>query len=396
MGPAMHRRHALLTLAALPMSSIASAAARPTTTVYVGSYGPKGRGIHRFALDPASGALQEQGLTPSSANPSWLALDAGGRRLYSANEGAGTVGAYTVAADGALEPLATAEAGGAGPVHLSLHPAGRHLFVANYGAGNAAVLPLDAEGRPGAPLERQAAPPTERPLHGARVAALAPPGSFAISGHEASHVHMAAPDLSGRFLVATDLGRDLLLVWPFDAATGRLGRPQTSAVSAGAGPRHFAFHPTRPELCYVLNEEASTLAWLRLDAREGRLLPLGEEISTLPAGFKGTSFASGLLIAPDGRRLYALNRLHDSIASFELDAADGRPRQRGIEWTRGSYPRSLGLDPSGRWLIVCNERSDHLAVFRREADGALRFADQYAAVGSPAALAFLPGTPAAS
>lgn len=387
--PAMRRRDALLTLASCATLPMTAAATAPSTLVYVGSYGPKGRGIHRFALDPASGALREQGLTTSTLNPSWLVLNAAGTRLYSANEGGGSVGAYALAADGTPQAPDMVTSGGAGPVHLSLHPGGRHLLVANYGGASVAVLTLDGAGRPGAASDVQAAPRVAAPLHGARSAALAPPGSFAISGHDAPHMHMVQVAPSGRFVLACELGQDLLVVWRFDAETGRLLHPQVTATSPGAGPRHLVFHPHHSELCYVLNEEASTLAWYRLDAEAGRLLPLGEA-SSLPAGFRGTSFAAGLLIAPEGRRLYALNRLHDSIACFDLDAVNGRPRLAAVEWTRGSYPRSLGLDPSGRWLIVCNERSDHLAVFGREPDdGGLQFAEQYAAVGSPNSLAFL-------
>jgi 6-phosphogluconolactonase len=381
----MRRRHALLTLAALPMTS---SLARPSdVAVYIGSYGPKGQGIYRFAMDPSSGALSPQGLTPSAVNPSWLALDAAGRTLYSANESGASVGAYAVGADGELRALGTADSGGAGPVHLSLHPSGRHLFTANYGGASVAVLPLRAEGGFAGPaLDLQPTAPRDR-QPGPKRAAMAPPGSFAISGHDAAHAHMAASDPSGRFVVATDLGLDLVVVWRFDVATGRLSSPQATSSSAGAGPRHFAFHPQRPELCYLLNEESSTLAFLRLDVAQGRLVPLGE-ISALPAGFKGTSFASGLLFGPEGRQLYSLNRLHDSIAVFDIAAADGSPQLRDLAWTRGAYPRSAGLDPSGRWLLVANQHSDHVAVFRRQPDGGLLFADQYAAVGSPAALVF--------
>ena len=384
----INRRHTLLlTLAALPMTAAATSFPNPALTVYIGGYAPKSRGIHRFRLDPVSGALTPQDLTPNELSPSWLALDAGLRVLYSANESGASVGAYALAADGALRPLGTAESGGAGPVHLSLHPAGRHLFVANYGGATVAVLPLLDDGRPGAALDVRptAFAPALRP--GPKRALRAPEGSFAISGHDAAHAHMAASDPSGRFVIACDLGLDLLIVWRFDAATGRLSAPQATPVSPGAGPRHFVFHPQRPELVYVLNEEASTLSWLRLDAAAGRLVPLGE-ISALPAGFKGTSFASGLLVSPDAGQLYSLNRLHDSIAVFEL-AADGAPRLLAHEWTRGSYPRSVALDASGRWLLVCNQNSDHVAVFERSsADGGLRFAEQYGAVGSPAAAVF--------
>jgi 6-phosphogluconolactonase len=61
----------------------------------------------------------------------------------------------------------------------------------------------------------------------------------------------------------------------------------------------------------------------------------------------------------------------------------------GEEWTRGSYPRSCSLDPSGRHLYVCNQRSDHVAVFRVVPGGRLQFTGQYVGVGSAAVITFV-------
>ena len=64
-------------------------------------------------------------------------------------------------------------------------------------------------------------------------------------------------------------------------------------------------------------------------------------------------------------------------------------RWLGEEWTRGDYPRNIALDPSGRFLYVCNHRSDNVTVFRvHPASGALAFTDEYATVGSPAVIVF--------
>jgi len=213
----------------------------------------------------------------------------------------------------------------------------------------------------------------------------APQGSFAGSGHDAAHAHCALPDPSGHHVLCTDLGLDLLVAWRFDAARGRLEAPQAVAMTPGAGPRHIVFHPHLHTRLYLLNEEASTLAWLRL--HDGRLERLGET-STLGPGYVGTSYASDLCVSADGRHLYALNRLLDSIAHFAL-AADGTPRLQGIEWCRGSYPRTLRLVPGGG-LVVCNERSDHLAWFRIAADGAPRFSGRCTGVGGAASIVFVP------
>ena len=96
-----------------------------------------------------------------------------------------------------------------------------------------------------------------------------------------------------------------------------------------------------------------------------------------------------MVISPDGRFLYAANRLHDSIAWFSI-AAGGTLTLAGEEWTRGDYPRSFSIDPSGRYLYSCNQRSDAIACFRvNRQTGVLTFTGDYTPVGTPAIVLFL-------
>jgi len=72
-----------------------------------------------------------------------------------------------------------------------------------------------------------------------------------------------------------------------------------------------------------------------------------------------------------------------------LGLSEAWQRWRGEEWTRGDYPRNIALDPGGRFMYVCNHRSDNVTVFRiNAASGGLAFANQYVPVGSPAVIAF--------
>ena len=60
------------------------------------------------------------------------------------------------------------------------------------------------------------------------------------------------------------------------------------------------------------------------------------------------------------------------------------------EWTRSDYSRNIALDPSGRFMVACNQRSDQATVFRvNPASGALTFTNRYFPVGSPSMIAFL-------
>jgi 6-phosphogluconolactonase len=346
-----------------------------------------GRGIHLFHVDRTSGAMTPAGVVEMGTSPGCLAANAARTHLYSANETdrvgddkQGTVSAFSIdRGDGSLALLNTVRSGGAGPTYVSVHPGGRHLLVANYFGGSVAVLPILADGRLG---EASDVKVDAGPI-GPTKATHAPPGSFAVSGHDRTHAHMIQADPAGRFVLHVDLALDKIFVWRFDEQHGALtaNDPPAVALPAGDGPRHFHFHPNGRWL-YSIQEEGSTLVLFDYDPRLGRL-SARQTISTLPPGFAGSNFCSEVLVSADGRYVYAGNRLHDSIAIFSV-ASDGRLAFVGEEWTRGDYPRSFSFDPSGRFLYCCNQRADAVTVFRVDrATGRLSFSGQYVAVGNP-------------
>ena len=164
--------------------------------------------------------------------------------------------------------------------------------------------------------------------------------------------------------------------------------PAGVSLPPGDGPRHFAFHPNGRWL-YSLQEEGSTLVAFDYDANTG-VLTARQTISSLPEGFTGSNFTSEVMISADGRFLYAANRLHDSIAWFSIDQS-GRLRFEGEAWTRGDYPRSFNMDPTGNYLYSCNQRSDAVTIFRVNRDsGELKFTGGYTPVGTPSIIVFRP------
>ena len=158
-------------------------------------------------------------------------------------------------------------------------------------------------------------------------------------------------------------------------------------VPPGDGPRHFAFHPNGRWM-FSLQEEGSTVARFDYDSAAGKLT-LRQALSSLPPGFAGTSFASEIMVSPDGRFVYAANRLHDSIAIFSIGES-GSLALLGEEWTRGDYPRSFNIEPAGNFMCVCNHRGDSVTTFRIDRkSGGLSFTGQYTPVGSPSSIVFL-------
>lgn len=380
----MHTHHLL----AASLSLLSTAAVAQPQYAWVGTYNPNGEGLYRFIVDPQTGALDQKTLVSKLPNAAQLTVSHDGKTLYLASEvEQGMVQALRIGDNGELSALNQVASGGAGPVYLSLTPNGRHLLVANYISGTIAVLPVKSDGSLGEATDTH----QDQGEPGAAKPDATVEGSFAISDHNGPHAHMIAADPSGKFVFSTDLGLDRIYQYRFDDRSGKLtpnDPPFINASSKGAGPRHFVFTPKGDGL-WLINEEASTLTHYLLNSESGTLKE-GKTISALPKGYKGTSFAAGLVLSHDGKQLYVANRLHNSIAHFTV-TADGTLTHQDNVWTRGDYPRTLTLDNQGRWLYVMNQRSDNITRFRVEPDGKLRFEPDYTPVGSPSQMVISPG-----
>jgi 6-phosphogluconolactonase (cycloisomerase 2 family) len=292
-----------------------------------------------------------------------------------------------------LTALNTVSSQGAGPAYLSVHPSGKYVLVANYAGGSVAALPIRSDGSLGAASDVK----QDRGEPARTRAAAAPPGSFAMSGHDRPHAHMILADPSGNFVLSTDLGLDRIYIWRFDLEKGVLvpNDPPYVALPPGDGPRHFAFHPNGRWL-YSLQEESSTLVmfdWIAPGSggsgSTGANLVPKQTISSLPPGFRGTNYTSEAMVSSNGKFLYAADRLHDSIAWFSIGPA-GQLTYVAEEWTRGDYPRSFNMDPSGRFFYVCNQRGDAIVTYRVDPGaGRLSFTGQYTAVGTPSSIVFV-------
>ncbi len=346
--------------------------------VYIGTY-TRGdsEGIYLLHMDAQSGHLEMVGLVAEAANPSFLAMHPERPLLYVVSElwdaEGGPVKAYTVAGNGELELLNEQSSLGAGPCHVTVHPSGEYAAAANYGGGSTVVFPIGEDGRLGEPT--------------------------AFFQHEGSsvhpqrqqrpHAHSVNFDAAGRFLFVADLGIDKVLVFRFDEQEGTLEAhdPPAAELAPGAGPRHFAFHPSG-RFAYAINELDSTVTAFAYDAEAGRLTTI-HTVPTLPDDFDGNSTTAEVRVHPSGRFLYGSNRGHDSIAAFAIDTETGRLTPIGHSPTQGSTPRNFNIDPSGSFLLAANQESDTVVAFRIDPEqGSLEPTGQRLEVPTPVAVLF--------
>jgi 6-phosphogluconolactonase len=92
---------------------------------------------------------------------------------------------------------------------------------------------------------------------------------------EAPHAHNVRLDPANRFAYVSDLGIDKIMIYQFNASTGKLtpNTPPSANLKPGAGPRHLTFHP-RGKFAYVINELNSTITAFTLDKANGSLQEL--------------------------------------------------------------------------------------------------------------------------
>jgi 6-phosphogluconolactonase len=193
-------------------------------------------------------------------------------------------------------------------------------------------------------------------------------GSANHTGHGADperqsrpHCHCVAISPDNRTLAAVDLGTDSVYFYSFDAAIGAITLATQLKLPPGSGPRHAAFHPSKP-LLYVTGELDSTLMTVSIDtvSMEAHLV---ESIDATGRDVKARNYPSGIALSPDGHYLLIANRGADTIAVFWIDPETGFPHLRNEVTCGGRFPRAIRFDTSARYLAVGNQKSDDVSIF---------------------------------
>ncbi|MCM3879187.1 MAG: lactonase family protein [Vicinamibacterales bacterium] len=376
---------ALASTAAPGMPARAAQVSPAEYFVYFGTYNrTAGKGIYAYRFQPATGALASLGLAAETPHPSFLAVHPNRRFLYAVNEHEGedlpgknnTVSAFAIEpTTGKLTFLNKVSSRGEGPCHLSIDKTGRMLLVANYRSGSVVVLPIHPDGELGEA--------TAFDQHQGK--------SIDPVRQAGPHAHFILPSPDNRFALTADLGLDQVVVYRFEASRGRLAPndPPFAAFRPGTGPRHLAFHPAA-DAVYVNGEIASTVTAFTYNAKAGTLGEF-QTISTLPAGFAGSSTTAEIQIDRAGRFLYVSNRGHNSIAMFAIDKATKKLALVEHVPTGGNTPRYFTFDPTGSYLLVANQGSNTVVVHRVDANtGRITPVRTLTDVPEPVSIVFVP------
>ena len=282
-------------------------------------------------MDARSGKVTWQPHVPVEGGPDPMAFDPGIRFLYVACRDRQQLSSYRIdPATGGLSLVNTIPLEGE-PIQIVTDRTGRYLLSVFFYQSRLGVYALDDQGRiTAAPIEWRETP------YGCHGVAVDPTNRYVFVPHVA---RSGGPNGVGQFR--------------FDAGTGRLtpNTPAFLALKDNEGPRHLLVHPGM-NVAYSADEQGFSATAYRLDPTAGTLTKM-QSISTVPRDYKvaGMISCSELLIHPNGRLLFVVTRVHNSIASFTIDQTTGRLSEADRVPTEPDV-RPLCLDPTGRFMAA--------------------------------------------
>ncbi|HXD19061.1 MAG TPA: beta-propeller fold lactonase family protein [Vicinamibacterales bacterium] len=277
------------------------------------------------------------------------------------------VTAFRVDDSGALHAQGAPAALRSRPIHITGDASGRHLLVAYNDPSGISVHDIKSDGSVGAEVPQPAGLDVGIYAHQVRVM----PGNKGVilvtRGNQATSTTREDPGA--------------VKVLRYD--DGKLAN--VASIAPGKGiefrSRHLDFHPTGPWVFLTLESQNK----LDVFRRTGDTLnpePLFSK-STLASGGGVTpgQTTSTVHVHPNGQFVYVGNRGAagglNEIAVFAINQQTGEPSLIQNIDTHGTTPRTFSLDPSARLLVVGNQTSANLSVFRIRADGKLDYVNRY-------------------
>lgn len=323
-------------------------------TMIVGTYTDQSTsdGMYVYRFNQHSGEARALGGV-KAGNPSFLAVGAGGTRVYAVSEyddGRQGIGAYSLnRADGSLRLIDSRSCGtlatrqgnrmpGAAPCNVMVY--GGHVVTSNYNGGDISVFPIAADGGLGAESQYF--------------------DMYRDSLGSVSHIHCCRMTPDRRYMLADDLGNDC--IWRFDVGSGEtfLSSPAVAySAPKGTGPRHLVFN-NKGDRAYLIGELDGTVTVLGYSGGTLR------ELQRLQASQTRTAGSADIHLSPDGKFLYASHRLKDEgVSVFAVDASSGLLTKVGFQPT-AAHPRNFAITPNGRFLLVACRDGNVIEVYRRD------------------------------
>ena len=306
-------------------------------SLYVGTYTDgTSEGIYKLQFNTKTGVLSELQLAVATENPSFIAYSPNKKYLYAVSESlGGSVYAYRIQENGLLKFLNKVDSNGAGPCHISINRTGTKAVVSNYGGGIAAIYSIARDGKLNEASQ----------IFNYNTA------------DKVSHAHSAQFFKDDLFIA--DLGMNTVYQYKLKNDSYELATPSIFETTENPGPRHFAL-TKNGEFIYIINELGNSI--ISVKRTETGFEQIDSD-STLDENYKDESYCADIHISKDQNFLYGSNRGENTIAVFKRNKTTGTIEKTQTIPTHGDWPRNFIIDPTGKFLLVANQKSGNISVF---------------------------------
>lgn len=376
-------------------------------TTYGGNDGNGGIHVFRMAED---GSLEKTDRVSDELAIGYVASSPDGKYLYGINETkkfsnmdvyGGSVNAYSFDPEkGKLKFVNNTPTVGVFPCFLTITHDGKYLLATNYGSvdtlvrsqknenggytlqniydeGSVVLIPVGEDGK--------VQPVSSLQVH--TETSVDPIRQIAV------HPHSVNVDNTDQFAMVCDRGGDRIYSYRINREKNELELCDVFRTKAGTGPRHLAFHPTKPYF-YVVSELLPMIASYKYDTETGKIEEINM-ISTEPENYKPRDYSNfgacthpaDVHVHPNGKYVYASNRGHNSIATFAV-ADDGALSFVTYMPSHGDTPRAFNFDPTGKFMFVTNQDSGNILTYRLGDDGTLEATGSVAYADQPVCIKF--------
>jgi 6-phosphogluconolactonase len=317
----------------------------------IGTYtkGCESKGIYVYEFDSKTGDFSFKNASEKTVNPSYLTVSDDNKFVYSVNENGAQskVSSFGFdSASGKLDFINSQDSKGADPCYIINDD--KNVIVANYSGGTISIFGKNSDGSLSEAkqvIQHYGKGPNAKRQQG-------------------PHVHMVHFSPDRKFVLSNDLGNDKVYLYEYDANSPNksLKVKDSVSVAAGSGPRHLTFAKDG-KYVYLLQELNGALTTFYYS--KGKLKKVGET-TILAKDFKGTSSSADIHISPDGKFLYATNRGEANDISIFQILKNGNLESKGQTSTLGKKPRNFAIDPTGNFLLVANQYTNDIVIFKRD------------------------------
>lgn len=322
-----------------------------TSTYLIGTYTEaKNQGIELLSLDQTNMVLSSKVVAGAIKDPTFVIANRSRTHVYAVESipnGKLTTYGFNQGQP-TLELLGKTDSLGNHPCYIALDNSERLLAVANYESGNFSIYGVDSLG--GLHFKQSV-------QHSGK--------SINKQRQNSAHIHSMIFHPNGKQLLVADLGTDKIHIYDLDyskAAPVTQATPAHFIVAAGSGPRHMVMHPNG-KLLYLVHELTGEVGVYFYENGQVRH---ASTYSLSTAQFKGHVQAAEIRLSPDGKFIYVSNRGNaNNLSVFQADLEGGLSLIQQIS-TGGRTPRNFNLSPDGHFLLVANQDSDEIRLFKRD------------------------------